>query len=453
MNREDYLFKDAPVLKAILKLALPTIFGQIIVVIYNMADTFYIGLTNSEVFLTAIGVCFPAFMFLSAISNLFGVGGASLIARSLGRQNKEKAKNVSSFSIIFCLITTLIYCLFVFIFKDVFINLLGGANSEVHYYALKYLNVAVVLGGVFTSLSMLFAHLLRAEGKSLDASIGIVLGGVLNIVLDPLFMFVILSEGNEVLGIAIATCLSNVISCIYYIIIIKFKYKNSTYIDISFRKDMLTDDIPIDVISVGLPACIMTTFENISYSVLENLMSVHGIMHQAGLGVAKKIIMLSHNCVRGLTQGVLSLLAYNYSAKNYERMNKVLNTTLIIAVSFSCLWVLTSVIFSNGLVSIFIHTEDVSKLYAIKFLRILCIGDPLSACAYTFVSYFQAVGRGKISFVLALLRKGAVDIPLMYLLAKLIPIYGEVIATPVTDLICCTVAVIVFKKFKEINNI
>ena len=380
-------------------MALPTVFGQIIVVIYNMADTFYIGLTNSEVFLTAAAITLPAFMFLSAIANLFGVGGASLIARSLGVQNREKAKNISSFSIILCIITTIIYSLFSFLFLDEFINLLGGVNTEVHFYAAEYMKIAIIIGGVFTLLSMVLSHLIRAEGKSLDASIGIILGGILNIIFDPLFMFVILDEGNEVLGTTIATCLSNFIACIYYFLLIKYKYKKTAYICLRFDKTIFSDEIPKDVISVGLPACVMTTFENISYGVLENLVASYGIMYQAGLGVAKKTNMLSHNCVRGLTQGVLPLLAYNYSSKNNKRMNSILNATLLIAIIFSSLWLATNFIFSNELVSIFLHTENSTKLLAIKFLKTLCIGCPFSACTYTFVSYFQAVGKGKISFI------------------------------------------------------
>lgn len=208
-------------------------------------------------------------------------------------------------------------------------------------------------------------------------------------------MFVILDEGNEVLGTAIATCLFNFIACIYYFLLIKYKYKKTTYICLRFDKTIFSDEIPKDVISVGLPACVMTTFENISYGVLENLVASYGIMYQAGLGVAKKINMLSHNCVRGLTQGVLSLLAYNYSSKNNKRMNSILNATLLIAIIFSSLWLATNFIFSNELVSIFLHTENSTKLLAIKFLKTLCIGCPFSACAYTFVSYFQAVGKGK----------------------------------------------------------
>lgn len=390
-------------------------------------------------------------MFLSAIANLFGVGGASLIARSLGAQNKEKAKKISSFSIIFCIITTIVYSLLAYIFIDGLINLLGGINIEVHYYAAEYMKVTIILGGVFTSLSMLLAHLLRAEGKSLAASIGIILGGILNIILDPLFMFVLLGKGNEVLGTAIATCLSNIISCIYYFILIKFKYSKETYICVKFDSSIISDGIPKDVISIGLPACVMTTFENISYGILENLVSNYGIMYQAALGVAKKINMFSHNFVRGLTQGVLPLLAYNYSSKKYKRMKSVLNITLMIAIIFSSSWLIMNFVFSNELVSIFIHTDNSTKLLAIKFLRILCIGCPFSACAYTFVSYFQVVGKGKISFILAILRKGAIDIPTMYLLSYFANC-TEIFATPIADVICCVVAITVFKIIIKTNN-
>ena len=442
---EDKVFKEKNILKAIFKLAIPTIIGQIILVVYNMSDTFFIGLTGSDVYMSAVTVCSPAFMILSAISNLFGVGGASLIARCLGKKQKEKTYYVSSFSILFCIIITIIYSLIVLIFSKPIINALGGRNVNVHYYSYIYLLITVVFGGVFTSLNMLFAHLNRAEGKSLDAAIGVVLGGILNIVLDPLFMFVILDKGNEIMGAAIATCLSNLIALIYYILINIIKYKNNTCIKLKLSLLIFEDDIPGDVIKVGLPAFIMTSFENISYGVLDNLMANHGIEFQAALGVAKKINMLAHCMVRGLTQGVLPLIAYNYSANDIKRMNKTTNTMVFIAIAIGTACMMGCIIFASNIVSVFVHGNNKTAILAIKFLKILCLGAPFSACAYSFISFFQAVAEGRKAFLLAILRKGIVDIPMMLILNRFINIYGEVMATPITDVLCCVVSIIIFK--------
>ena len=209
MTSEKEIFEKMPVNRSILTLALPAVAGQIILVIYNMADTFFVGLTGSDVMISTVTVCMPAFMFLSAIANLFGVGGASLISRSLGDKDREKAKETSAFALFGCAVVSALYSLFTVICTDGFVNFLGGTDRQVHKLACVYIICTVAVGGMATTLATLFSHLLRSEGKSLQASTGIAIGGILNIGLDPLFMFVILPEGNEVLGVAIATALSN----------------------------------------------------------------------------------------------------------------------------------------------------------------------------------------------------------------------------------------------------
>ena len=180
MGKKD-LFENHSTQKAFFRLALPTVFGQIIMVIYNMADTFFVGLAGNDAMLAAITVCMPAFMFLSAISNLFGIGGASVIARALGSKDERRVKNTSAFAFWGCMTTVAVYSVSVLIWRDLFTDLLGGTNAAVHANAVEYLSVSVVLGGIGTALSGLFSHLIRAEGRAVHASTGIMLGGILNI--------------------------------------------------------------------------------------------------------------------------------------------------------------------------------------------------------------------------------------------------------------------------------
>lgn len=193
--REKLLFEEVPVNRAIVRLALPSVFGQVILVIYNMADTFFVGLTRSDAMLTAVTVSMPAFMFLSAIANLFGVGGASTISRILGKNRPDQAGDACSFALWGCLALTLAYCGGTFLFLDQFVSLLGGTDPAVHAYAKSYVMLTVVLAGLPTAVSNLFSHLLRSEGRSGEAGAGVILGGVLNLCLDPLFMFVFLPPG------------------------------------------------------------------------------------------------------------------------------------------------------------------------------------------------------------------------------------------------------------------
>jgi len=440
------VFEEYPVLRAVLALAVPTVISQVILVVYNMADTFFIGRTGSDEMITAVTVCMPAFMFLSAVSNLFGVGGASVIARALGAGDEKKARHTAAFAFWGCVLVTLLYSLASWLFRDGFVDLLGGGDPAVHAQACRYLLVTVALGGLATSLNALLGHLVRAEGRSVQAGFGIALGGVLNIALDPLFMFRLLPPGNEVLGAAVATALSNVIATLYFLGLV-FANRRGSVLDLRPTWGALEHGIPGDVLATGLPACLMTLCENISYAVLDNLMALSGTVMQAGLGVAKKVNMLAHCMVRGMAQGVLPLIAFTYAARNHRRMKRALGISIAISVVLAALCMAAGLLFGRQLIGLFIRHESDSLTYGARFLQILCLGGPFSAFAYAIISFFQAVGESKKSFLLAIMRKGLLDIPLMFLLLNAIPVYGIVWATPIADTLCCAVAAALFMRF------
>lgn len=441
------VFEQDSVSKALLKLALPTVLGQVIIVLYNMADTFFIGRTNNNEMITAVTLCMPAFMFISAIANLFGVGGSSVISRALGKNNRDRAKYTSAFSFWGCAITSILYSVFVLVFSGPFINFLGGSNPIVHSYACEYLKWTVVIGGVFTGLASLLSHLVRSEGNAIHASVGVIVGGIVNIILDPIFMFVIMEPGNEVKGAAFATMISNMISFIYFAVITATGKKRNSILSVKLTKHSFEWEIPRKVFESGIPACVMTLAENISYSILDNLLSAYGTTVQVGIGVAKKINMLAHSIVRGITQGALPFIGYNYSAGKRVKTKKIVLMTVKFALGTALLCTIVMFFFAHSFIRIFLFEGNPSIQYGITFLRILCLGGPFSAIAYTCISFFQAVGHGGTSFILALLRKGLVDIPMMFILNRIVAVNGVVMATPITDIICCVTAIILFTFF------
>lgn len=444
------LFEEMSIPSALMKLALPTVLGQIVLVIYNIADTFFIGLTNSNIMITAVTICMPAFMFMSAIANLFGVGASSVIARALGKLNNDRAKAASAFSFWGCTLTAALYSLFVLLFMNGFIDFLGGIVPEVVAYSSEYLKCTVVYVGVITTLNTLFSHILRSEGHAFHAGLGVVLGGVLNIGLDPLFMFVLFEPGNEVRGAAVATALSNVVSFIYFVVIcVHLTKKEESIFSVKLTKLSFSQKIPSCIFQAGIPACIMTFAENISYAILDRLMSFNGIAAQAGIGIAKKVNMLAHSIVRGITQGSLPLLGYSYSSGNRKKTKQTVFATLTFSIGAATLCMGINMIFAKQLIELFVREGNETLRFGISFLKILCIGCPFSACAYTFISFFQAVGHGKESFMLALLRKGLVDIPMMFVLQLCIPVFGIVMATPLTDVLCCITSIFMFLFFAK----
>ena len=442
-GKERDLFENCDVTQAVFRLAFPTVIAQIILVIYNIADTFFVGLTGNDAMLAAVTVCMPAFLLLSAISNLFGVGGASVISRALGAGDTDRARHTAAFCFWFCLLTGSLYSLLAWANCDRFVDLLGGTDPAVHENAVAYLRCTVVLGGTVTAMGGLLAHLIRSEGRALHASAGVALGGVLNIALDPLFMFVLLPPGKEALGAAIATTLANGVTLLYFFAVL-LGIRKKTVLSLRPCREALQQGIPAAVLAAGLPACVMTLFENVSYAVLDKLMSLEGLSMQAGIGVAKKVNMLAHSIVRGVAQGALPLIGYCCAAGRRERTRESVRVAHRIAVGMALLCMTVNLILARPLIGLFIHGESPSLAYGASFLRILCVGGPLSASAYVVISFFQAVGEGRKSFLLALLRKGLVDIPLMFLLRRVLPVYGIVLATPIADAFCCAAANVMF---------
>jgi len=446
-SKERELFENKPVLKAVFSLALPSVLAQLLSVLYGLADSFFIGMNHDDVMVAALNICLPAFLFLSAISNLFGIGASSVLDRAFGEGKKEKARKTSAFAFYGALVSTLLYCLLAYFLRNPFLDLLGGKEETLHQAAMPYFLLTVVLGGLPAMLSTLFSHLLRSQGRSLEASLGVVLGGLLNVVLDPIFMFVCFPEREAVFAVGLATLVSNLATILYFVLVFLLRRKRLV---LSFlpSKGMFGEKIPQQVLSAGTPAFLMTFCENVSFAVLDNLMSQVSLPAQAGLGIAKKIAMFAHCGVRGMAQGVLPLIAYNKASGNRKRMKEIVKVSLLGSVLMALLFLLLDEAAARPLVSLFLGENDSGSLdYGIRFLRILSLGAPFSAVAYTVISFFQAVGKGGESLFVALLRKGLLDIPMMYLLGLLQATYGPVIATPVTDVLCSLVALFLFFRY------
>ncbi len=441
-KREKAIFETLPIPKAVIALAVPTVIGQIITIVYNLADTWFIGMTNDPAKVASITICMPAFMVLTAIANLFGIGGASLISRSLGVRNHLRAKNAASFAIFNGAGMAILYAILLMIFRKPILIFLGSTESD-YSYSYIYLFWAVVIGAVPTVMNSLFGHLIRSEGASRQAGLGISLGGILNILLDPLFMFYILPKGNEVAGAAIATMISNTIASIYFVLFIR-KRKKTSVITFKPTLDNYRNGVPGEVIAVGIPAALMNLLALLSNIVVNNLISVyrsHTIL--AGMGIARKINMLVFQMTQGIAQGVLPLIGYNFAAKNFRRMKLSIATVFGTAFIFSFCSMVLAFLYPNVFISFFIKDEQ-TVMYGIRFIKILSLGVPFTAISYTGVTVFQAIGKRFPATLLAVLRKGVVDIPMMILLSKIIPLDGIAWATPMADFTASLVTIVFF---------
>lgn len=445
MQNNSYLFCEMPVRRAVLSLAVPTVISQIITVIYNMADTFFIGQLNDPNQVAAATVAMPAFAALTALSNLFGIGGASKIARCLGTKDNEAAKRTAAFSIWTAIAVALFYGVIVFLTRAWFLPVLG-ANAATYDYCSRYVFWTITVGAIPTVLNAGLAHLIRTEGYAKQAGFGVAFGGLLNIALDPIFIFVF---HMEIAGAAIATMLSNTAAMIYFLIFL-YKIRKETVITLNPKYYSIANGVPGDVVIGGLPSFIMMMLGCLSNSVLNRLVTSYSNEAMAGMGIAKKIDMIAFSVAQGMTQGVLPLVAYNYASGNKKRMNSSIWTTLIYTLIIACAAMLTLFLFAAPITRCFIDNDE-TVTYGKNFLKVICFTCPSTAVNFMIITVFQATKQKVQPLILSLLRKGSLDIPLMIGLNHFIGINGIAWATPLADWLALIVSLCLFLPY--INKI
>ncbi len=438
MRDKNYLFCEMPVRRAVLSLAVPTVISQIITVIYNMADTFFIGQLNDPNQVAAATVAMPAFAALTALSNLFGIGGASKIARCLGKNDDKTAKMTASFSIWTALAVAMLYGIVIFLARPWFLPVLG-TNTATYDFCSSYVFWTITIGAVPTVLNAGLAHLIRTEGYAKQAGFGVAFGGVLNIALDPVFIFAL---HMGITGAAIATMLSNTAAMIYFFLFL-YKIRKKTVITPNLKYYSVAHGIPGEVIVGGLPSFIMMMLGCLSNSVLNRLVTSYSNEAMAGMGIAKKIDMIAFSVAQGMTQGVLPLIAYNYASGNRKRMSSAIRTTLTYTLIIACTATLTLFLFASPITRCFINNDETVS-YGRDFLKVICFTCPSTAVNFMVITVFQATKQKVQPLILSLLRKGSLDIPLMIALNYLIGIRGIAWATPLADWLALIVSLFLF---------
>ena len=444
-----------PIPKALAKLAIPTIISQLITMIYNLADTFFIGQTDNPAMVAAASQAFVLFFVINALANLFGVGGGSLISRLMGRGEEHDAKSVCSFSFWGTVIVSIVYSLCAFFFMDPMLRLVGADGASLEY-ARDYTMWVVVIGAVPTTLAVMMSHLLRSEGYASHASLGLGIGGVLNIILDPIFMFVILEPGQEVLGAGIATMLSNVVTLIYFCVVF-FVLRKRALISVSLRDAADGVRYAAEVLKVGFPSALGTMLACVSNLCINNLVSSYrdyygGDYAMAAVGIVKKIDMLPLNVGMGLCQGMMPLVAFNYASGDYKRMRETTFCARIAGMGFALLCILTFEIFPVSIVQIFIKDALTVELGS-EFLKIMCLATPLMVANIQYSYTFQAMGRGTESLLLSASRQGLVNIPLLFILNHFFGIHGVLWTQIIADIITFVVSFFMFRHFnKQLHN-
>ena len=429
---EKELFETAPVPRAVATLAIPTVISQVVTMIYNLADTFFIGQTGDPSMVAAVSLVSPWFNLLTALGNLFGLGGGSLISRMLGMGREREVRYVSAFSIWAGAAATTCFALGSWLAREPLLAFLG-ASADNYRYAQDYLLWVVGLGGVPTVVSLALGHLLRSEGHARQASAGMMFGGILNVVLDPILIF---GLHLDVAGAAMATALSNAASVVFFAAqYVRLRGRTAC----SFRLNDFSFRFVGPIFSVGLASALATTLGNASNMVMIHLASGYGDIPVAAYGIVKRIDQFPLNVSMGLCQGFMPLVGYNYAARNYARMRAVSYFSWKAALLFSACCVACFFALAPQILHLFIPEAETSALGA-AFLRIACLAVPLTAVNFLISYTLQAMGKGVQSAVLTSCRQGVLNIPLLLILNSIVGLYGMIWVQLVVEVIMLPVS-------------
>ncbi|MBS5469581.1 MAG: MATE family efflux transporter [Clostridium sp.] len=443
------VFENMPVRQAVCRQIVPAIASQMIALIYNLADTYFVGMLNKPDQTAAVTVVYSSFVMLTAISNLFGVGGASALSRALGKKQTEDARRIASVSFWGGLLSAVFFSALFLLFAHP-VLVLCGATPEIYDIAFGYALWVVVIGGPGTILNTLLANLVRAEGSAAAAAAGVSMGGILNIVLDPVFVLPqFLNLGAA--GAGMATAISNMAATLYFLIYIAGK-RGQTVVNIHPARLRFAGKYIKNILTIGFPSAVQYALTVVAIAAQSRFVSQYATEAMAALGIVKKLDQLPLYFSIGVSNGLLPLLAYNHSAGNQDRRRKAFRLGCLVSFGFSMLCLAAYEVFAPQLASLFISDPE-TIYYSTGFLRRMVTAMPMMSVCYPMIIQFQAMGKFKESLICSILRKGVLDIPLLFLMNGLLGLYGCMWVQPIVDTVSLIAAAGFYRRLKKAEGI
>ena len=429
------LFEKAPVSQAVLKSALPAMAAMLMVLIYNLADTFFVGQTHDAYQVAAVSLAMPVFLMFMAVGTVFGMGGTSVISRALGQGRTDYAKKVCSFCMWGCVVVGVIMAALFLIFMKPILTMVG-ASEGTWAYAKSYLTI-VSFGGPFVLISNAFSNIVRAEGKSAEAMMGQLLGNLLNVILDPIMILLL---GWNITGAAIATLIGNIVGACYYIL---YFVRGKSSLSVSIKELSQPEKVCGPVCAIGIPAALGSVLMSVAQIIINSQLAKYGDMAVAGMGVAMKVVTITGMVCMGLGQGVQPLLGYCVGAKLWERFKKAFRFSMLFALSLGAVLTVICYLFTNQIVSAFL-SDPAAYSYAVEFSRILLTTSFLFGVFYVLINTLQAMGAATPALIINLSRQGIIFIPALFILQAVVGINGLIWAQPVADLLSIGLAAILY---------
>lgn len=444
-NSKEYLFEEMPISRAVVQMSIPMVLSSLVMVFYNLADTYFVGMLNAPAQNAAVALSYPVLLAFNAVNNLFGVGTSSMMSRALGAKQYDKVRRSSAFGLYGAAISGVLFALVCTVFQSPLLTLLG-ADEVTRAATQSYLFWTVTLGAVPAILNVVMAYMVRSEGASMHASLGTMIGCVLNMVIDPLF---IMPWGFNMGagGAGCATFLSNCVACLYFFILLLCK-RGKTFICMDPRQIGWEKSVSMGIMTVGIPASIQNLLNVAGITILNNFVAGYGAEAVAAMGIANKLNMVPMQMMMGTSQGIMPLVSYNYASGNRKRMKKCINFSLAVCIPIMAVVTVGYHFGAEGLVRMFMDNPAIVECGA-QFLRGLCLGMVFICIDFTAVHVFQALGMGRNALIFAIVRKAVLEIPAMLLLNALFPLYGLAYAQFCAEFILAAVALVMLRRIMK----
>ena len=429
---ENELMGSLAVPKAVAQMAVPSVISSLVTVVYNMADTFFVGQTGDPLQVAAVSLTNPIFILMMAFANMFGMGGSAVLSMAMGEKNEARVRQASSFVTYASLLVGVMFAVILIVFMDPILAVFG-ANAETYDFARGY-TLHIAWGAPFIIWSAAASFIVRAEGASREAMVGSMIGTIANIILDPIF---ITTLGQGTAGAAIATSIGNIMASAYYL---WYFLKKSRVLSIRLSDFTWRERFFSRICSAGLPTAIFSALMSVSTIVLNQMLVVYGNAPVAAIGIVFKANMFITFLQMGLANGVQPLLGYNYGAGNMTRFRQVERFTkkccLVVGVLATALYF----VLREPIIRIFIDDDQV-VVYGVQMLIAYMVSGPVIGILFVNMNCMQSVGHALGATVLSILRQGVLLIPLLYLLEAFLGLNGIIFGQSVTDYIAVILSV------------
>ena len=440
ISSQDELMNSMKVSKAVAKMAIPSVISSLVTVVYNMADTFFVGQTGDPLQVAAVSLTNPIFILLMAFANMLGMGGSAVASMAMGEHDDKRVKNTSAFVTYASLIIGVVFALILYCFTRPILNLFG-ANSQTYDFAKGYL-FHIAYGAPFIIWSAAASFVVRAEGASKEAMIGSMIGTIANIVLDPVFISLF---GMGTAGAAIATTIGNILASIYYL---WYFLKKSKALSIHLKYFTCKNNILVRVCSAGLPTAIFSALMSVSTIILNQILVAYGNAPVAAIGIVFKANMFITFLQMGLANGVQPLFGYNYGSGNHERFIEVERFTKKCCIVVGVISTVLFFVLRTPIISLFISDSDVIH-YGVQMLVAYMISGPFIGLLFVNMNCMQSTGNALPATILSILRQGLLLIPLLYLLNALFGLNGVIYGQALTDYIAIILSIFIWTKKKK----